>query len=81
MGVGGRAAAGGGADSEAGDIAVALSAGGASDCGLCNEGGEGESGADHRGGDCDDCGAALVSLFSAQSARTDADGAAAAEWG
>ena len=40
-----------------------------------------ESGADGRGGDCDDGGAALVSLFSAQSARTDADGAAAAEWG
>jgi len=64
--------------SEAGDIAVAVSAGGASDCGLCVEGGEGESRADDCGGDCVDGGAALVSLFSAQSARADADGFAAA---
>jgi hypothetical protein len=36
-----------------------------SDCGLCVEGREGESGADGGGGDCFDGGAALVSLFSA----------------
>ena len=75
------AAAAGGAGSEAGDAAVAVSAGGASDCGLRVEGGEGESGAYGCGGDRNDGGATLVSLFSAQSAGTDADGAAAARWG
>src|ERR1700674_3001218 len=78
--MGGRSA-GGDAGSEAGDIAVAVSAGGASDRGLCVEGGEGECGSNGRGGDCDDGGAALVSLFSVQSARTDVNGAAAARRG
>ena len=80
MEVGGKSTRGD-AGSEAGYIAVAVSARGASDRGLCVEGREGECGSDGRSGDCDDGGAALVSLFSAQSARSDADGAAAAGWG
>jgi len=78
--VGWRAAIGE-SGAKGGDFVFPVSAGGASDCGLRVEGGEGESGAYGCGGDRNDGGATLVSLFSAQSAGTDADGAAAARWG
>ena len=62
------------------NLAVALSAGGSSDRGLRLKGRTGESGPDGRSGYCQHGRAALVSLFFAQSARTDADGAATARW-